>query len=500
MIIKGASRSNGPQLGAYLRDTQRNDDVEIISVAHGETDNLDEALAAMQAMTGTGQRGHKGLYHAQIAPEPGADMDREDWSMAADTLGRELGLDDQPRAIVLHSCDNHTHAHVVWQRTDPESLTLRSDSWNYIAHEQAARHIEHVLQHNEVQGVHTGGNERSDSYGNQERAQAERSGYSPANLRTHVTQAWQEADSGAAFKNALDDKGLVLARGDKRGYVVVDPDGEVYSLSRQVEGVRSKEVKERLADIDQDTLPDVPQAREQQAERETDAQQLQQTPETVSSDTTVETEQSTHMRDAPRYSGTQAEIAQTMAAEISEQKDRQLQAEQASQARHEKQCERFEARAQERVAAAERADPEPGKIKTGWLKLTQRYDGYMQARAERFEALHADNAIERSKLEAGQVDEEAALREAYQARRSALDKHQETYLTAHDADATVRTLRDRYLAEGRVERPERDTQEYNRSSYYSREQGLNLEAVREDTKQDDTGEKQQENQDQQQRH
>lgn len=65
--------------------------------------------------------------------------------------------------------------------------------------------------------------------------------------------------------NALQDKGYVLAKGDRRSFVVVDPFGDVHSLSRYIKGVKFKEISARLGALDPAALPSVDQAKEQVA-------------------------------------------------------------------------------------------------------------------------------------------------------------------------------------------------------------------------------------------
>lgn len=72
-----------------------------------------------------------------------------------------------------------------------------------------------------------------------------------------ITKAWRESSDALTFVKALEAGGYYLARGDKRSYVVVDLYGEVHSLSRQIDGVKAKELKARLADHPPDKLLDV---------------------------------------------------------------------------------------------------------------------------------------------------------------------------------------------------------------------------------------------------
>jgi hypothetical protein len=59
----------------------------------------------------------------------------------------------------------------------------------------------------------------------------------------------------------------MLARGDKRDFVVVDLAGGDHALSKRITGATSAETRARMADIDRQQLPSVDQAKERQDER-----------------------------------------------------------------------------------------------------------------------------------------------------------------------------------------------------------------------------------------
>ncbi|WP_040589471.1 relaxase/mobilization nuclease domain-containing protein [Sphingopyxis sp. MC1] len=138
---------------------EANEEVCVLEISGMATDDLTQALIEMQEITDRGQRGVKGLYHSIISPQPGYQLTEEQWLYAADVLAKQLKLHDQPRAIVLHEKADgqggtRTHAHIVFQRTDREKLILIPDSWNYPAHERAARHLEQKFGHEIVPGKH----------------------------------------------------------------------------------------------------------------------------------------------------------------------------------------------------------------------------------------------------------------------------------------------------------------------------------------------------------
>ena len=103
-----------------------------------------------------------------------------------------------------------------------------------------------------------------------EKQQQERSGTSKEEHKAAITAVWYEHNEDPhAFVKALEKAGYHLARsaseryaGDKGRYVVIDHAGEVHALARQIEGVRTKQIKAFLgADYPLDKLPDVETAR-----------------------------------------------------------------------------------------------------------------------------------------------------------------------------------------------------------------------------------------------
>src|SRR5690606_648665 len=78
-------------------------------------------------------------------------------------------------------------------------------------------------------------------------------------LKAFFQTCWNGSDNKQSFAGALQERGYYLAKGDRRGYVAVDFEGEVYSLSRWL-GVQKKELKAKLGAYED--LPTADQARE----------------------------------------------------------------------------------------------------------------------------------------------------------------------------------------------------------------------------------------------
>jgi hypothetical protein len=92
-------------------------------------------------------------------------------------------------------------------------------------------------------------------------------------MKEQVTALKQASDSAEAFKAALEEHGYVLAKGDRRDFVIIDSAGQVHSLGRQIDGVKAAELRAFMKSIDPQTLPNVEEAKEiqKQAPKKTEA-------------------------------------------------------------------------------------------------------------------------------------------------------------------------------------------------------------------------------------
>jgi hypothetical protein len=275
VIIKGGTRAGGADLGVHLNRTDTNERVRLLELRGVAGVNLDQALREMEAF-GAGTRCKSPLYHANIDPRADERLTPEQWGRAVDALEAKLGFTGQPRALVQHVKEGREHVHVVWSRIDLERNRAIPDSHNYRKHEEVARALEREFGHERVQGAHVEreGKERpARTPSHAEMQQAERTGLDPKAIKAEITALWRQTDSGKAFAGALAEAGYILARGDKRDFIVIDQAGESHSLARRIDGVKAADMRARLSDIDQATLPDARGARAEQAQ---DAQKAEE--------------------------------------------------------------------------------------------------------------------------------------------------------------------------------------------------------------------------------
>jgi hypothetical protein len=262
MIVSGGSRSNWRFFSKHLMKSEENERVQIVEMRGLAADDIREAFREMDALA-SGTRCKNFFYHANINPRANEMLTPEQWEQAIDTLEAELGLTDHSRFVVEHEKDGRTHRHVVWSRIDPEKMTAVSDSNNYAAHERAARQLEQAFGHEAVLGAHDRepDRERPDRRpDNWETFRGHESGIDPQILKAELTELWHQADSGKAFVAALEERGYILAKGDRRDFCVIDQAGDAHSLARRIDGAKAKDIRERLADIEREALPNVEQA------------------------------------------------------------------------------------------------------------------------------------------------------------------------------------------------------------------------------------------------
>ncbi len=262
MIINGGSRRAGAFWAKHLQRIDTNERVVAVEFRGVMHTNVADALREMEAIA-QGTRCKNFMYHASLNPCPGESLTSEQWHQAVDRLESNLGYEGLPRLVVEHEKAGRTHRHVVWSRLDPDTLTARSDSLNYAAHERTARELEIAFGLARGRSVLTPDRKKSRP---ERRPKAwevfrgQESGITPQQVATQVRKLYAQASSGQAFAAALDAAGYVLCRGDKRGYCLLDQAGHEHSLTRRV-GVKSAALRVFMQGIDFNSLPSIAEAR-----------------------------------------------------------------------------------------------------------------------------------------------------------------------------------------------------------------------------------------------
>jgi len=232
MVIRGSTRGNGKQLAYYLLAKQENEHIRVLEVngmLNPDAKDLHLALHSMQ-LTSELTKSDKGLYHAQINPaiDESKLMDDASWMQATDILAKQLGMENQRRAIVLHTKKGRTHAHVVFERYSTETGRMVNDSFSRLAQDRARKEMEQVFKH------------KPTPHRNKHRPE----------LKASLSALWHSTGTGAQFLTAARKNGYIIAEGSGRSpYIVVDEFARSYDLTRQLQGVRLKDVRQRLRSL-----------------------------------------------------------------------------------------------------------------------------------------------------------------------------------------------------------------------------------------------------------
>lgn len=270
MIIKGKSRSGPAALAAHLGNAEKNERVSLLETRGTVAQDLRGALIEMDAYA-AGTNCEKSLYHAAFSPEPPHRLTPEQRAEAFAAFEEKFGLAGHSRVVVMHEKLGREHIHVVWSRIDLETMRAAHDGHNFRRHEEVSRDLERRFGHERVQGAHAerDGVERPDRTPSRaELRQEERTGIRGRDVTAAVTEIFKASDNAQAFHAALHERGYILAKGDRRDFVIVDRAGGIHSLARRIEGMKAAELREFMAPIDREKLPSTEEAREIADERE----------------------------------------------------------------------------------------------------------------------------------------------------------------------------------------------------------------------------------------
>ncbi|WP_375552549.1 relaxase/mobilization nuclease domain-containing protein [Rhodophyticola porphyridii] len=430
MILKAKERGGGAQLARYLLSMRDNDHVELHEVRGFVGDDLLSAFREVDAIA-KGTRCENYLFSASLNPPGGETVTTADFENAADEMERKLGLDSQPRAIVFHEKDGRRHAHVVWSRIDAEHMRAINLPHYKIRLRDVSRELFRAHGWEMPKGLRDWRERDPLGYTREEWQQARRVGLDPKQLKALFQECWNRSDTGTAFAQALKERGFMLARGDRRGFVAVDYRGEVYAVGRQA-GVKTKEVAARLGDPE--AYPPIDEARNWIAARMSERIQG-------------------FIRQAELEAG---QGRKALEAERSELAARHRQERQVLKTGQEK---RWIAETKARAARL------PRGISGIWHRLTGKY-GKIKQRNEReaWTALKRDRA-ERDDLIASQLDERRALQDRIREQR---ERQQADLLLLRE---DVARYQDMALPERQAERREPEQDRKGRKRRRSRDRG-----------------------------
>ena len=255
MILEGNERGYGANLAIHLLNPKDNDHVTVHSVEGFCADDLVGAFAEVEAIA-EGTQCQNYLFSLSLNPPQHEDVSVAAFEEAVADVERKLGLVGQPRAIVFHEKNGRRHAHAVWSRIRASEMTAIKLPHYKRKLGDISRSLYRQHKWEMPEGFKEQAKRNPLNHSREEAGQAKRLKRNPKTVKAMFKRCWEASDSRAAFEVALKEEGFLLARGERRGFVAVDADGKIWSLSRWC-GVKPKELRSRLGSEDQ--LPSVEQ-------------------------------------------------------------------------------------------------------------------------------------------------------------------------------------------------------------------------------------------------
>ena len=249
MIIKASQRSGGKQLGLHLLKRDENEHVEIHEVSGFLSQNL---MGAMSEAYGTahGTKCQKYLFSVSLSPPQNESVQVEVFEKAISDIEDRLGLKGQPRAIVFHEKEGRRHCHVVWSRIDADKMIALKLPYFKTKLQEVSKQLFLENGWGIPKGFLDKGLRDPRTFNLAEWQQAKRTGINPKDIKEAAQSCWSRSDGLKSFARAMIELGLFIAKGDRRGFVAVTVEGEVFALSRLLD-VKAKDVSAKLGSDDQ---------------------------------------------------------------------------------------------------------------------------------------------------------------------------------------------------------------------------------------------------------
>jgi len=241
--LTGSQRGGARQLAAHLL-SHDNDHVTVHEVKGFATSDLTGAFVESHAIS-KATKCRQFLFSLSLSPPPEETVTTETFENAIQDIEEKLDLTGQPRAIVFHEKNGRRHAHVVWSRIDADTMKAKQMSFYKMKLRDVSKDL--FLEHGwkMPEGLADSQNRDPRNFTLQDWIHAKRGEQDPRDIKEALQDAWRVSDNLPAYQNALAERGYKLARGDRRGYVAVDYDGNVYAVARWT-GLKTKDIKGRL--------------------------------------------------------------------------------------------------------------------------------------------------------------------------------------------------------------------------------------------------------------
>ncbi len=249
MILKASCRATPLALGRHLTNEKDNDHIEQHEVRGFMADDVMGAMQEVHALS-KGVKSNQPLFSISLSPPEQEQVGVEVFERTIERIEQENGLGERSRIVVFHEKEGRRHCHAVWSRIDPEHMRVVPLPF-YKSKLQEIAKATYLEQGWDLPKGFIDKRQRDPR--NFDLAlynQAKAEGRDPKQIKMLAQEAWSISDNREAFQQALQERGLYLTKGDRRGFVALNWQGKVMSLQRLL-GCKSKELRERLGKTDE---------------------------------------------------------------------------------------------------------------------------------------------------------------------------------------------------------------------------------------------------------
>ncbi len=262
MILKASQRGGGKQLGHHLTRTDDNEHVEIHEIRGFVSDDVTGAFKESYAVSkGTKCKQH--LFSVSLNPPEKQQVSVDVFENTIDRIEKKNNLHEHPRVVVFHEKEGRRHAHAVWSRIDADTMTAKNLSHYKLKMRDISREVYLEQGWKMPKGLMNSKDRDPRNFSLAEWQQAKRMGVRAQDIKSMMQECWAVSDSKTAFQQVLKERGFQLAKGDRRGFVAISPQGEVLSIARYA-SKKAKEVRAKLGEPD--NLPNIEETRRLLAE------------------------------------------------------------------------------------------------------------------------------------------------------------------------------------------------------------------------------------------
>lgn len=248
MILKASQRGGAKQLGLHLLRTDENEHVEIHEIRGFVSSDIVGALKEAYAVS-KGTRCKQPFFSVSLNPPQTENVGIHTFEETADRIEERTGLTGHPRILIFHEKGGRRHAHAIWSRIEADTMTARNLPFFKNRLRDLSRELYLENDWKMPRGLMNSEARDPRNFDLAEYQQAKRMGRNGRDLKEEMQECWAVSDSRAAFEHALNERGMILAKGDRRGHVAVTHDGEVLSIARYT-AKKAKEVRAKLGEPD----------------------------------------------------------------------------------------------------------------------------------------------------------------------------------------------------------------------------------------------------------